>query len=192
MRRKKIRFLHKKANSSLIKRIQNLNLISTDDTIEYPIEAIKFLDIIAKKINKFDGGLLTFDYGYNAQKNQNTLQSFSNTSSGVDGSGNLLYLWYPNKNGKAQLLYGDKSNNLSQAWSYINTESSNQIPTNKWELISEEKPEYNIILTLLYKNFPYECNYNIKNNNIDFCIQISDEKYSKYLLTESHMAKRLE
>ena len=47
---KKIRFLNKKANSSLIKRIQNLNLISTDDTIEYPIEAIKFLDIIAKKL----------------------------------------------------------------------------------------------------------------------------------------------
>ena len=73
--KKKIRFLNKKANSSLIKRIQNLNLISTDNIIEYPIKAIKFLDTIAKKINKFDGGLLTFDYGYTAQKNQNTLQS---------------------------------------------------------------------------------------------------------------------
>ena len=72
---KKIRFLYKKANSSLIKRIQNLNLISTDNIIEYPIKAIKFLDTIAKKINKFDGGLLTFDYGYTAQKNKNTLQS---------------------------------------------------------------------------------------------------------------------
>ena len=72
---KKIRFLHKKANNSLIKRIKNLNLISTGNTIEYPIEALKFLDIIAKKINKFDGGLLTFDYGYTAKKNQNTLQS---------------------------------------------------------------------------------------------------------------------
>jgi len=73
--KKKIRFLHKKANSSLIKRIQNLNLISTNNIIEYPIEAIKFLDAIAKKINKFDGGLLTFDYGYTIKKNQNTLQS---------------------------------------------------------------------------------------------------------------------
>jgi len=72
---KKIRFLHKKANNSLIKRIENLNLISTGNTIEYPIEAIKFLDAIAKKINKLDGGLLTFDYGYTAKKNQNTLQS---------------------------------------------------------------------------------------------------------------------
>jgi len=72
---KKIRFLHKKANNSLIRRIQNLNLISIGNTIEYPVEAIKFLDAIAKKINKFDGGLLTFDYGYTTKKNQNTLQS---------------------------------------------------------------------------------------------------------------------
>ena len=72
---KKIRFLHKKANKSLIRRLQNLNLISAGNTIEYPIEALKFLNIIAKKINKFDGGLLAFDYGYTAKKNQNTLQS---------------------------------------------------------------------------------------------------------------------
>jgi len=72
---KKIRFLHKKANNSLIKRIQDLNLISIGNTIEYPIEALKFLEAIAKKINKFDGGLLTFDYGYTVKKNQNTLQS---------------------------------------------------------------------------------------------------------------------
>ena len=38
----------------------------------YPI---KFLEIIAKKINKFSGTLLTFDYGYEAKKNQNSLQS---------------------------------------------------------------------------------------------------------------------
>jgi len=72
---KKIRFLRKKANNSLIKRIQDLNLISVGNTIEYPIEALKFLEAIAKKINKFDGGLLTFDYGYTTKKNQNTLQS---------------------------------------------------------------------------------------------------------------------
>ena len=72
---KKIIFLHKKANDSLIKRIQNLNLISIGNTIEYPIEAIKFLEAIAKKINKFEGALLAFDYGYTIKKNQNTLQS---------------------------------------------------------------------------------------------------------------------
>lgn len=72
---KKIRFLHKKANNDLIKRIQNLNLVSSGNTIEYPIEALKFLEVIAKKINKFDGGLLTFDYGSTTKKNKNTLQS---------------------------------------------------------------------------------------------------------------------
>tara|TARA_B100001123_G_scaffold438133_1_gene572290 strand:+ start:10 stop:1074 length:1065 start_codon:yes stop_codon:yes gene_type:complete len=72
---KKIKFLHKKANNNLIKRIQNLNLISAGSTIEYPIEALKFLEVISKKINKFKGGLLTFDYGYNTKKNKNTLQS---------------------------------------------------------------------------------------------------------------------
>ncbi len=72
---KKIRFLHKKAGNNLIKRIQRLNLISFGNTIEYPVEALKFLKNIAKKINKFDGGLLFFDYGYTTKKNQNTLQS---------------------------------------------------------------------------------------------------------------------
>jgi len=72
---KKVKFLHKEANNRLIKRIQNLNLISVGNTIEYPLVALKFLEDIAKKINKFDGGLLTFDYGYTAKKNKNTLQS---------------------------------------------------------------------------------------------------------------------
>ena len=72
---KKIRFLHKKASNSLIKHMQDLKLISNGNIIEYPLVAIKFLGAISKKINKFDGGLLTFDYGYIAKKNQNTLQS---------------------------------------------------------------------------------------------------------------------
>ena len=72
---KKIRFLHKKANNSLIKRLHDLSLASVGNTIEYPIEALKFLEDIAKKINKFDGGLLAFDYGKDTKKSQNTLQS---------------------------------------------------------------------------------------------------------------------
>ena len=72
---KKIKFLHKKANNNLVKSIRSLNLVSAGKTIEYPIDAIKFLKIISKKINKFDGGLLAFDYGYKIKKNQNTLQS---------------------------------------------------------------------------------------------------------------------
>ena len=44
--------------------------------IEYPIESIKYLEKISKKINKFNGGLLAFDYGYYMMKeNYDTLQS---------------------------------------------------------------------------------------------------------------------
>ena len=37
--------------------------------IEYPLEAIKTLNAIARKIDQFDGGLLSFDYGYTIKKN---------------------------------------------------------------------------------------------------------------------------
>ena len=72
---KKIKFLQKKASTNLIKRIQDLNLISFGNIIEYPTEALKYLEIVAKKINKFDGGILAFDYGYSQKRSQNTLQS---------------------------------------------------------------------------------------------------------------------
>ena len=70
--KKKIKFLHKIASKNLIKRIKDLNLTSSGDLIEYPIVALEYLETIAKKINKFDGGLLTFDYGY-IQKKTKTL-----------------------------------------------------------------------------------------------------------------------
>ena len=72
---KKIIFLHKKVDNNLLKNIQKLNLISNGKTIEYPVKAIEFLKLISKKINKFNGGLLVFDYGYNNKNTQNTLQS---------------------------------------------------------------------------------------------------------------------
>tara|TARA_B100001123_G_C15118373_1_gene950316 strand:- start:39 stop:1103 length:1065 start_codon:yes stop_codon:yes gene_type:complete len=72
---KKIMFLFKRARVGLVKHIQDLNLVSAGNIIEYPIEAIKFLKIISKKINKFNGALLAFDYGYKINKYQNTLQS---------------------------------------------------------------------------------------------------------------------
>ena len=75
---KKIKFLHKKANKNLIKSIEKLNLISSGKIIEYPKEAIKYLNKIASKINKYSGGLLTFDYGYLVPKNKNTLQCIQN------------------------------------------------------------------------------------------------------------------
>ena len=73
--KKKIKFLYKKAKNNLINHIQKLNLISKGNIIEYPAKAIEYLEIITEKINKYDGGLLTFDYGYTQNKNQDTLQS---------------------------------------------------------------------------------------------------------------------
>jgi cyclopropane-fatty-acyl-phospholipid synthase len=72
---KKIDFLFKKAKKNLIKNIKKLDLVNKSNTIEYPIAAIKYLKIIAKKIKKYDGALLTIDYGYIEKKNQDTLQS---------------------------------------------------------------------------------------------------------------------
>ena len=72
---KKISFLNKKANKKLIEKVKKLDLISTGDIIEYPINAINYLEKISKKIIKYNGGLLVFDYGYIKQKNQDTLQS---------------------------------------------------------------------------------------------------------------------
>jgi len=50
---------------------------------------IPCVEFAPKKIKKFDGGLLTFDYGYSAKKNQNTLQSVKKHK-----YTNLFYLQY--------------------------------------------------------------------------------------------------
>ena len=75
---KKIKFLLKRANNNLIKNVHDLKLNSNGKTIEYPIGSLKFLKVIAKKINQYDGALLALDYGYTIKKNKNTLQSIKN------------------------------------------------------------------------------------------------------------------
>jgi NADH dehydrogenase [ubiquinone] 1 alpha subcomplex assembly factor 7 len=73
----KLIFSNKKINKNLIKILKNLNLVSGNRIIEYPIEAIKYLKIISSKINKYNGGFLCLDYGYkkNKEKYKDTLQS---------------------------------------------------------------------------------------------------------------------
>ncbi len=73
--KKKVKFINKRADKKLIQNIKKLGLISNGNVIEYPMTAIKYLNVIAKKIIKYDGSLLIFDYGYTEQKNKNTLQS---------------------------------------------------------------------------------------------------------------------
>ena len=72
---KKIKFLYKKINKKTLNNLKSLNLTSVGSINEYPFEALEYLKIVAKKIKKFNGGILTLDYGYNENKNQNTLQS---------------------------------------------------------------------------------------------------------------------
>jgi len=74
----KIIFTYKKAQNNLIKDIKKLNLLSEKGIIEYPKEAIQYLKIIPKKISKYNGSLLTFDYGYTKNNNVDTLQSIKN------------------------------------------------------------------------------------------------------------------
>jgi cyclopropane-fatty-acyl-phospholipid synthase len=76
--KKKITATYKKAKKSLVKNIIKLQLINKGSIIEYPTLAIKYLKIIAKKICKHNGALLTFDYGYTGKKNKGTLQSIKN------------------------------------------------------------------------------------------------------------------
>ena len=76
--KKKIKFLYKNAERNLIKNIRKFSLTSNNGIIEYPVTAIKYLNIIGKKIRKYNGAILTFDYGYKKDANQNTLQSVKN------------------------------------------------------------------------------------------------------------------
>ena len=76
--RKKIKFLFKKPKKKLIKNMKKFKLNNNENVIEYPIVAINYLNIISKKINKHNGALLTFDYGYTKKKNCSTLQSVKN------------------------------------------------------------------------------------------------------------------
>jgi len=73
-----LKFTLKRANKHQIKKLSELGLVCEGNTIEYPIYTIKYLNKIAKKINLLNGCILTFDYGYTAKINQNTLQSVRN------------------------------------------------------------------------------------------------------------------
>ena len=73
--KKKFKFLYKPAKKYLIKNIKKHNLDSGGKIIEYPVDSIKYIELIAKKIKSFKGGILSFDYGYTRQRNRDTLRS---------------------------------------------------------------------------------------------------------------------
>ena len=74
---KKLKFLYKKKNIKFIKYPNILKIYAKNKLIEYPEAAIEYLISITKKIKKFNGSLLAFDYGYIANGGKNTLKAIS-------------------------------------------------------------------------------------------------------------------
>ena len=69
------KFVFKKTQKSIIKKLKDLNLIRKRGVIEYPQKGLKILDLIIKKIQKLNGGILLVDYGYTTAEGKDTLQS---------------------------------------------------------------------------------------------------------------------
>ena len=62
-------------NIKNLERKIGINLSNNQNFIEFSPQTYKYLNIIAKKINTFKGGLLIIDYGYLEKKMKNSLQS---------------------------------------------------------------------------------------------------------------------
>jgi NADH dehydrogenase [ubiquinone] 1 alpha subcomplex assembly factor 7 len=73
-----IKTIYKPAKKKLIYEIKNKKIHTYGKLIEYPVKALEYLEKISEKIKKFNGGLLTFDYGYSKKRTMNTLQSVQN------------------------------------------------------------------------------------------------------------------
>ena len=70
-----LKYTFKKAKKKHINQLINFNIPIKKKIIEFPIETINHLKIIAEKIKKYDGTLLIFDYGYDRNVMEESLQS---------------------------------------------------------------------------------------------------------------------
>tara|TARA_Y100000996_G_C22526743_1_gene644743 strand:- start:278 stop:1339 length:1062 start_codon:yes stop_codon:yes gene_type:complete len=75
IKKNKVNFIYKKAFKKQVDKLKNFRLLKKNGIIEYPEYGFKELDIICHKIKKFNGGALFIDYGYEIEKNIDTLQS---------------------------------------------------------------------------------------------------------------------
>ena len=73
----------KKADSKIIFKLKQYNLLENQSFVEYPKQGLAELDQILNKIKKQSGGLLLIDYGFLKQKSKNTLQSIKNHKSNM-------------------------------------------------------------------------------------------------------------
>ncbi len=74
----KNQFIDKPCNIKKIEKKIGFKISHNQKFIEYSPLSKKYLKIIAKKINIFNGGILIIDYGYWENKMKNTLNSISN------------------------------------------------------------------------------------------------------------------
>ena len=69
------KLIQKKASFQTVRELKKYKLLEKDGVIEYPKLGLKKLEMIVKKIKKFNGGLLLIDYGSLKKQNISTLQS---------------------------------------------------------------------------------------------------------------------
>ncbi len=74
----KINYVYKKAQKKHINKLKNYSLLRKNGIIEYPEYGFKELKTVCQKIKKLNGGALFIDYGYEKEKNLDTLQSVMN------------------------------------------------------------------------------------------------------------------
>ena len=65
----------KKAPIKIVRELKKFKLLKRNGIIEYPKLGFRELEVMVRKIKKFDGGLLLIDYGFLKQENISTLQS---------------------------------------------------------------------------------------------------------------------
>ncbi len=75
LKKRKVSFVYKKAKKKQIDKLKNFQLLQRNGIIEYPEYGFKELVVICDKIKKLNGGVLFIDYGYDIEKNEDTLQS---------------------------------------------------------------------------------------------------------------------
>jgi len=60
---------------NILKSLTGLDLTRKQKIIEFPIETIRYINLISKIIKKYNGGAICFDYGYKSYKMSNSLQA---------------------------------------------------------------------------------------------------------------------
>ncbi len=75
LKKNKVNFVFKRALKEQLNKLKSYKLLEKNGIIEYPECGFKELEIVCRKIKELNGGALLIDYGYNNQKNINTLQS---------------------------------------------------------------------------------------------------------------------